>query len=343
MADALAETNENSLGLNLEQEATKWEGVLESRPEDVNAMVQLSLCYGRMRRSADALDMARRALELAPDSAPAHHALGVKLFLLDENEDAESELRRATELDPEWPTARFLLAQVLADLGEYDEADGLLAKARDLAGEDPPQVAHGWYVEAYLNLASENFDEAERCLGEVLELEEANPRVAALAYANLGSIQARRRQFGPAIDNLETALSVNPYLGSARRVLGQLYLFQKRYSDALDALLEASKDPRAVSPIMHYGLGLAYDKLGDAENARTHYQAALDSGVTGYYALAARRALIWGRPVVRWLVYAVGALLVAWMAATRLPTPTLIFVAVLIGLYLLYRWWAGRR
>ena len=343
MSNALAETKENSSGLNLEQEASKWESALESNPEDVDALVQLSLCYGRMRRSAEALEMARRAVELAPESAPAHHALGVELFLLDENEDAERELRRATELDPEWPTAYFLLAQVLADLGERDAAGETLAKARDLAGEDPPLVAQGWYVEAYINLAGEDFDEAERCLSEALELEEADPRVSALAYANLGSVQARRRQYGAAIDSLETALRLNPYLGSANKVLGQLYLFQRRYSDALAALQAASNDPRAVSPVTRYCLGLAHDKLGDAENARRYYQEALESGLTGYYSLAARRALIWGRPVVRWLVYAVGAALVVWLAATRLPTPTLIFVAVLIGLYLLYRWWLGRR
>jgi len=342
MADRSAESKEISPGLNLEQVAAKWEGVLESDPKDVEALVQLSLCYGRMRRSDDALTAARRAVALAPEVASGHRALGVELFLQDENEDAEEELRRAIELDPESSAARFPLAQLLADQGDWDGADAMLAAARDLVGEDRAGLAQGWYVEAYINLAGKELDAAEECIREALEYEDANPRIAALAYANLGNVQARRRQFADGIGNLETALGLNPYLRSASKLLGQLYLLRKRYSDALAPLLDASQDPRLASPVMEYSLGLAYAKTGDAERSRAHYQEALDSGLTGYYALAARMALIWSRSGVRWLVYLAGACLAVWLAVTRVPTPAIaVLIALVVG-YAVYRWWAGR-
>ncbi len=342
MSDEPAEAKEDLSSLNLEETASEWERILESSPNNSHALVELSLCYGRMRRSDEAIRLARQAVESAPEYAPAHTALGVELFLRDENDEAESELRRASELDPELAAAYFPLAQVLADQGDCNEGDEMLARAREVAGEDPAQLAQGWYVEQYINLARGDFDEAEQCIHEALELEGANPRIAALAYANLGSIQARRRQYLPAIDNLEKALQLNPYLCGASWRLGQLYLIQKRYSDALAALQEASRDPRVVTPRLHYALGLAHGKLGDTERSRKHYQEALSSGLTGRYSLAARRALIWSQAGVRWIAYVLAGCLGAWLAVTRLPTPTVVFLAVLIVLFAAYRWWTGR-
>ena len=342
MSDETAEATEDLSSLNLEATASEWESVLESSPNDVQALVELSLCYGRMHRSDEAIRMARRAVELAPEYAPALCALGVELFLRDENDEAESELRRAIDLDPELAAAYFPLAQVLADQGDCDAGDEMLAKAREVAGEDPAQLAHGWYVEAYINLARGDLDEGERCIREALELEGANPRIAALAYANLGGIQTRRRKYDLAMENLAKAIQLNPYLCGAQWRLGQLYMFKKRYSEALTALQAASRDPRLAGPRPHYCLGLVYGKLGDSERSREHYQEALNLGLTGRYVLAARRALIWSRAGVRWLAYALAGCLAVWLAITRLPTPTFVFLAVLILLYAAYRWWTGR-
>jgi len=342
MSDENAEATEDLSSFDLEATASEWESVLESSPNDVQALVELSLCYGRMHRSDEAIHMARQAVESAPEYAPAHSALGIELFLRDENDEAESELRRAIELDPELSAAYFPLAQVLADQGDCDEADEMLAKAREIVGEDPAQLAHGWYVEAYVNLARRNYDEAERCIREALELEGANRRIAALAYANLGGIQTRRRKYDLAMENLAKAIQLNPYLCGAQWRLGQLYLFKKRYSDALTALQAASRDPRLASPRLHYCLGLVYSKLGDKERSQEHHQEALNLGLTGRNALAARAALIWDRAGVRWTAYALAGCLAAWLAVTRLPTPTVVFLAVLIVLFAAYRWWAGR-
>jgi len=342
MSNELTEAKKDLSRLNLEETARKWERVLESNPNDSHALVELSLCYGRTHRSDEAIRIARQALGLAPEYAPAHSALGVELFLRDENVEAESELRRAIELDPELSAAYFPLAQVLADQGDCDEGDEVLAKAREVVGEDPAQLAHGWYVEAYINLARGDLDEGERCLHEALEREGSNPRIAALAYANLGGIQTRRRKYDLAMESLTKAIQLNPYLCGAQWRLGQLYLFKKRYSDALTALQAASRDPRLADPRLHYHLGLAHAKLGDTERSRKHYQEALSLGLTGRYALAARWALISSRAGVRWLMYALVGCLAAWLAVTRLPTPTVLFLGVLMVLFAAYRWWAGR-
>jgi len=343
MAEERSETREDLCSLELEETASKWERILASEPDNVRALAELSVCYGRMHRSDEALDLARRAVESGPDHAPAHYALGTELFLRDENDEAERELRQAIELDPALPRAYFPLAQVLADQGEFDQAEEELATARELADGDQAELAHGWYVEAYINLARGDIEEAERCIHEALELEDANPRIAALAYANLGTIQVRRRQYLPAIENLEKAVQLNPYLCGAYWRLGQLYLFRRRYSDAVRALDAATRDPRVAGPRLHYALGMAYSKTGDQERAREHYLEALNSGLMGRSALAARSALILSGAGARWTLYILGGGLAAWFAVTRLPTPTLVFLAALIGLYIAYRLFPRRR
>ena len=54
----------------------------------------------------------------------------------------------------------------------------------------------------------------------------------------------------------------------------------------------------------------------------------------GRSALAARSVLILSQPAVRWVGYAIALGLAMWFAITRLPTPTLVFMAALIGLWL---------
>ena len=343
MPDLHTEAKADLHALRLEEAAQKFGEILEGVPDDVDALAHLAICYSRMRRSDESLSTSRRAVELDPQFGLGHWALGVELFLRDEIDEAEMELHTAMELDPESATPCFTLAQLQADRGDFDQAGELLAKGRQLAGDDPARLAEGWHAEAYINLARKDLAGAERAVREALAFEEENPRIAALAYSNLGHVQARKGRYDQAIGSLEKALELNPYLSRVHKLLGQLYLLRKRYSDALSALQAASRDPRVVSPILHYSLGAALAKLGDSEQSRSHYQEALDTGLRGYHALAARRALLWSQSWLRWAVYALIGALAVWLAVTRLPAPTIILIVVVVVLYLAYRRWAGRR
>ena len=342
MPDLRTEAKEDLHALRLEEAAKKFEELVERNPVDVDALIHLTICYSRMRRSDEALATAQRTLEVAPDSPAAHRSLGIELFLRDDLDEAETELRRALDLDPQLSTVYFPLAQLQADRGDFDQADELLTKGRELLGEEPARVAEAWHADAYVNLARKDLARAEESVREALALEKENPRIAALAYSNLGHVQARRRQYDAAIASLEKALELNPYLYSVHKLRGQLCLVRKRYSDALSSLQTAARDSRTVTPMLHYSLGVAYSKLGDRDNSRSHYGEALDGGLTGYYAFAARRALIFGETWVRRLLYGLIGALAVWLAVTRLPPPTIVVIVAVIVLYLVYRRWAQR-
>lgn len=89
---------------------------------------------------------AQRAIELDETLADAHTALG--LVLRDYDRDwtgAEREFKRAIELNPKYATAHHWYAEYLAALGRHDESIRVMLRARDLAPLEPAIAAVlGW-------------------------------------------------------------------------------------------------------------------------------------------------------------------------------------------------------
>jgi len=68
------------------------------------------------------LALARKACEVDPFEATAHHALAITLIWLRRLDEAESEARRAVELDPNASEARAALGNALHFGGKHEEA-----------------------------------------------------------------------------------------------------------------------------------------------------------------------------------------------------------------------------
>jgi Flp pilus assembly protein TadD len=76
---------------------------------------------------------ARRALEIDPDHADAHVALGSAAFWWDWNwREAEREFRRAIELRPNSAVAHLYLGHLLSNTGRGDEAVAEVRRAREI-------------------------------------------------------------------------------------------------------------------------------------------------------------------------------------------------------------------
>ncbi len=97
----------------------------------------------QMRSFGHALSYLRRAVELNPQSAPAHFNLGSVLFELNDTE-CESEFRRAVELDPRHVDARVNLAVVHNRTGRLESAAALVRQALSIAPD---------HAEAHANMA----------------------------------------------------------------------------------------------------------------------------------------------------------------------------------------------
>ena len=85
---------------------------------------------------------AKKAVELAPQSSEAHASLAfVTFFGMWDAAEAEKEFRRAIELDPNNAKAHHWYATFLPALGRYDEALTEIELARKLAPDSPSVLA----------------------------------------------------------------------------------------------------------------------------------------------------------------------------------------------------------
>ncbi|HEX8000579.1 MAG TPA: winged helix-turn-helix domain-containing protein [Pyrinomonadaceae bacterium] len=136
-------------------------------------------------RHAEAMTEIKRALELDPLSLVINATLGERLYQARQYDEAIAHLRRTLEMDSNFGPAHYLLGLALEQKGFYDEAIAELSKARTLSGSNP------WMVSALghtLALSGRKAD-AQRVLVELRELSKARhvtPYDFAVVYQGLG-------------------------------------------------------------------------------------------------------------------------------------------------------------
>jgi TolB-like protein/Tfp pilus assembly protein PilF len=217
-----------------------------------------------------AIKSLRNALELDPDYAPAHAALGDAYMLLGEmgglsqNEArslADTAIRRALELDP-------ALAEAHASAGywklryewSWGESEAALRRAIQL---NPSSAeAHQWYARS-LAFAG-RFAEAGKQLERARELDPLSSTISA----HLGQLYLFARQYDRAAERLQKALELNPHHALVLHNLGELLLAQGRFAEATP-VLQKSVELAGESHSHYLGiLAYAYAGAGRSQDAR---------------------------------------------------------------------------
>ncbi|MGH9902924.1 MAG: tetratricopeptide repeat protein, partial [Pyrinomonadaceae bacterium] len=115
-----------------------------------------------------AKEAAVRALEIDETLAEAHTSLAYALWEYDWDwKGAEREYRRAIELDPTYATAHHWYALFLASAGRFDEAMGEIRRAREL---DPPSLIINANV-GMIHYFARRYDEAIAECRKVIEMD----------------------------------------------------------------------------------------------------------------------------------------------------------------------------
>jgi len=236
---------------------TTLEKSLAGEPPSSAALSQLArLAYRAGDREA-ALGYLAHARELDPGNAAVHFFFGMVCVELKLPPEAERSLKEAVRLDPGNAYYNYALGSVLVNSKKSEEAIPLFRKFIELR----PNDAHGRfalgvaYFEAYqmadarkeflatseqpetrmgahlylgrLALREDNLDDA---LAHLRQAVQANPS-APEAYAELGLVQIRRKEYAAASQTLARALQLAP--DDYRSNLHLLILYQR------------TKDPRA--------------------------------------------------------------------------------------------------
>ncbi|HEY6547179.1 MAG TPA: tetratricopeptide repeat protein, partial [Vicinamibacteria bacterium] len=193
-------------------------------PGDARIHFFFGLVCVDLELGAEAYTSLQEAVRLEPQNASINYAMGgVALHRRDASE-AIPYFRKYKELRPEDPRGGLALG-----IATYQAKDFASAKTSLLAVADLPQTraAASYYL---ARLAREEND-LEEALRRAREAVEANPAYAD-AWAELGLVQFRRRENGPAEAALRKCLELEPqsYLGNLH-----LLMLYERTKDGREA------------------------------------------------------------------------------------------------------------
>ncbi len=220
-----------------------YESALKSEPDYGPALAGLAEVETDFFRNVDgdaahlkrAEELARRALARDPELAEAHMAMGNILADHFDYAGAAGELRQAVQDDPDSPGAWSELAWVLNYRQPPDgkAAEEAARKSIALTSNSTDSSRHG-------------------------------------AYYQLGRSLLVQGRYSEAVDAFNQALTLNPSFRPPHLGLGQVYLAQGKYDQALGEIVKAGDNP--LSQIQ---LASVYAARGNKEQALAHLDRAM--------------------------------------------------------------------
>jgi TolB-like protein/Tfp pilus assembly protein PilF len=165
----------------------EFEQAIVKEPKFASAYAGIANCYSALssqhlaprQAMPEAEKAARKALEIDPELAEAHAALGyIDLFYHWNRPEGERELLKALDLRPSYSTAYLNYGLLLVTEGRFDDALTQLRKAQEL---EPTSAVVSWQIEWALFLAGKYQETIVQCQ-HTLSLE---PKMAA-SYTDMG-------------------------------------------------------------------------------------------------------------------------------------------------------------
>jgi eukaryotic-like serine/threonine-protein kinase len=184
----------------------------------------------------------RRAIELSPGSAPAHHWLAWTLLILGRSDAAAAEARAAAELDPLSPIVIARASHILTFAGHLDESVAMAERALEL----DPNFAVTYEVLALARMYQGRSAEAVQLLQQSENLPGSTARfLLPLVYARAGeremAAEGLRAVRGESGDRLPPGYAVQ-WVALAHAFLGDL--------DEAFRLIDRALDERRFSAIL---------------------------------------------------------------------------------------------
>jgi len=205
------------------QAETLFYRIVAENPRDADAWHMLALIAVRSGRGTDAIELAKRALELDRRNGPYLNALGVAYAEAGQLDEALRCLKRALKERPAYAEAHYNLGKVYRKLGRISEAQDCYVRARRLDPAKPEAVANL----AILHIGQGRYDEA---LSLLVEARTRLPHDESIAINAATALHARE---GPeaAMRELGSFLEAHPLAAAAHAELGRLLLAQGRFAE----------------------------------------------------------------------------------------------------------------
>lgn len=241
---------------------------LARRPDNALYRNNLGGIYLQRQQFAEAATEFGRAVELKPDYADAWQHLGEACVGLAHLDEARRHYERALALNPDNAMVRAAQAALELTAGRFEMADALYDEAEQVAGDN----ADALYEIGRQRRAAGDAEQAARLFARVTELApgKADAWLArGIALADAGRFDDATAQFRRTIEAESGHVRAHCRL-----------IYAKRLTDATDPDLQALNALAARSQslpdesraLIRFALGKAYDDLGDYDTAFEHFE-----------------------------------------------------------------------
>ncbi len=284
----------------LEQAITEYQAVIGLEPLNDTVYAKLVKPMLFTRRIDEAVQAARRAVQINEQRAENLTVLAEALDWQGNYVEALDFALRATELNPNYSTGWAVVAEVYADLGRADRSIPAALKAVQLDDNNVDahrnlgyaQEARGRYRDAipayqraiqlrpkfaylYISLARNyrivnNYKDSIATLQQALKIAPKDPTV----YDELGWTYSLSGDQARAIAQLKKAIEVDPNYEVPQGHLGHVYFLQQDWQGTVTTL-EKAISLGGVRLEYYYKLGIAYVNLKDCGKGRQWIDKAL--------------------------------------------------------------------
>jgi Flp pilus assembly protein TadD len=216
-------------------------GVLDAISLDADVPSEARSSYGQAMKAVgegrvdEAIRLFNAALSIHPKYLRALNDLGVLYLKLNRLNEAATTLERALKVNKGFHFVRLNLGVVLTRQGKYKEAVEIL---KPLTREEPPiEGMRMAYAEALIGLG--NLAEAEAALKAALQETGADRARELDARFKLGLVLSRSERYAEAVSEFEKVIALDPTAANAHLLLGAALLQLKKLAEAERQLLKA--------------------------------------------------------------------------------------------------------
>lgn len=211
-------------------------------------------------------EAAKKALQLDDTLAEAHTSLAFCLDLYDWNwESAETEFKRAIELNPGYATAHHWYSWHLAVLGRKDEA---IAEMRKAANLDPLSLIISADLAEVLLVGRQNEQSIQQSLSTI-----ALDPAFAVAHYQLGQAYVQNQMYSDAMVEFQKAIVLSGANTTFSSNLAYVYALAGRRGEAVKILDDQMNRERVSNSAQ---IALIYVGLGNNDQAMTWLERAYE-------------------------------------------------------------------
>lgn len=219
-----------SLGLLYKQEGRiadarkTLDEAAELPPVSVSLLLELARVADEQHDYTGALGYLAHARELEPQNASIHFFWGMVCVKLNLAEEAYQSLKKAVSLDPNNAYYNYAMGAVTSQRDDASEAIPYFEKYCELKPDDP----RGRLALGTTYFANHDDENAQKTIRTVAN----DPETAAGAHYYLSRIANHKGDYAEAVQQLQMALKADPKYADAYAELGLVHLKQKEYPEA---------------------------------------------------------------------------------------------------------------